>query len=327
MNVCIVGYGMMGERHSEALKDTGAVLHTLVGRRADATQEFAKHYGYKKWTTNFEEALADPDVDIVILANPSDQHVGTALASLQAGKQTLVEIPLAMNLADGEKIVQTARERGLTLGVVYPMRMRSEMVALKERVLAGQEHIRQVCGRFYIYRLENVGATGYRRSWTDNLLWHHTSHLVDFGLWLLDAPVRRVTGFMPSLDPHTGIPMDVFVGVETGCDQSLITTGSYYGHEKLFETMVITDRDSYRIESFSSIMTTGAGAQPVLSERENSMLVARDFVQAVRAGHLPAVTGEAVLPSLRVLQQVQDQWDAVHGVRSIPGRELMEKQS
>ena len=40
-------------------------------------------------------------------------------------------------------------------------------------------------GRFFIHRLDNVGATGLQRSWTDNLLWHHTTHLIDFGLWVV----------------------------------------------------------------------------------------------------------------------------------------------
>ena len=39
----------------------------------------------------------------------------------------------------------------------------------------------------------NVGATGYRRSWTDNILWHHFCHFVDLGMYLFDgAPIRRV---------------------------------------------------------------------------------------------------------------------------------------
>lgn len=327
MNVCIVGYGMMGGWHSDALKNTDAVLHTLVGRRADATQEFAGRYGYKKWTTRLEQALADPDIDIVMLANPSDQHAETAMASVLAGKQTLVEIPLAMNLADGERIVQTARERNVILGVVHPLRVRSEMVALKERLVAGKEQVRQVCGRFYVYRLENVGATGYRRSWTDNLLWHHSSHLVDFGLWMLEAPVRRVSSFMSPPDKHTGIPMDLFLGVETERDQFLISTGSYYGHERIFETFVVTDKDSYRLETFSSVMTTGAGPQPVMAEKANCMQLTRDFLDAVRRGREPVVPAEAVLPSLGVLQQVQDAWDAVHGAQSIPGRPLVEKRT
>lgn len=322
MNICIVGYGMMGGWHSDALKGTDAVLHTLVGRRADATKEFAERYGYRKWTTELNNALADPEIDIVILANPSEQHAETALASLNAGKHTLVEIPLAMNLADGEAIVQTAAERKLTLGAVYPLRARAEMVALRQRVRAGAETVRQVCGRFYIYRIENVGATGYRRSWTDNLLWHHTSHLLDFGLWMLDAPVRKVSSFMPSLDPQTGIPMELFLGVETNQDQSLVCTGSYYGHERIFDTLVVTDKDSYRMETFTSTLTTAAGAQTVISEKENCMRLTRDFVQSVREGREPMVPGASVLPSLRVLQQAQNDWDAVHGAQSIPGRIL-----
>lgn len=320
MNVCIVGYGMMGGWHSDALKGTDAILHTLVGRRDDATQEFAERYGYRKWTTDLSAALADPAIDLVILANPSEQHAETALASLSAGKHTLVEIPLAMNLADGEAIVALAAKRNLTLGAVYPLRARAEMAALRERVREGMETVRQVCGRFYIYRIENVGATGYRRSWTDNLLWHHTSHLLDFGLWMLDAPVRRVASFMPPLDAQTGIPMELFLGVETENGQSLICSGSYYGHERIFETFVITDRDSYRLETFTSTLTTGAGPQTVISEKENCMCLTRDFVQAVRDGREPMVLGASVLPSLQVLQQAQNNWDAVHGAQSIPGR-------
>src|SRR5262245_41358837 len=67
MNVCMVGYGMMGVWHSEALKKTDAVLHTVVGRRPEAAKEFAERYGYKKWTASLDEALGDPEVDIVIV--------------------------------------------------------------------------------------------------------------------------------------------------------------------------------------------------------------------------------------------------------------------
>ena len=65
MNVCVVGYGMMGVWHSEALLEAGAVLHTLVGRRPEAAREFAERFGYRKWTLSLDEALADPAVDIV----------------------------------------------------------------------------------------------------------------------------------------------------------------------------------------------------------------------------------------------------------------------
>lgn len=322
MNICVVGYGMMGGWHSDALAGGAARLHTLVGRRPEATVEFAHRYGYARWTTQLEEALADPAVDAVILANPSEQHAETALASLAHGKPTLVEIPLAMSLADADLIVAAARERNLTLGVVHPLRLRPELIALRERVAQGQEHIRHVGGRFFIHRLKNIGATGYRRSWTDNLLWHHTTHLLDAGLWLLGEPVRAVHSFMPPPDARTGIPMEACLTIETTRDQSLVCTGSYYGHERLMELFVVTDRESYRLDVFRSTLTTGAAAaQAAAAEKEICLRVTRDFVTAVREGRPPAVPGDSVLPAMRVLQQAQDQWDAVHGARSIPGRE------
>ncbi len=322
MNVCMVGHGMMGTWHSDALKAMDCCLHTLVGRRPEPAQAFAQRYGYRKWTTNLEEALADDEVEVIILANPSELHAETALLSLQHGKHTLVEIPIAMNLSDAEHVVQEAEVRGLTLGVVHPKRMQPEMAELRERALAGEEHIRHIGGRFFIHRLENVGATGYRRSWTDNLLWHHTTHLLDFGLWMLDAPVRDLYSFMPPTDPKTGIPMEVVLAVETDHEQSLVCTGSYYSRERMFEALVVTDRDSYRLDSFGDTLTLGSGRQTAAPWQENCARVTREFIQAVQDGRPPAITGESVLPAMRILQTAQDRWDERYSAQAIPGRPL-----
>src|SRR3954470_23634934 len=112
MNICMVGYGMMGVWHSEALLKTDAVLHTVVGRRPEAAREFAGRFGYRKWSLSLDEALADPEIDIVILATPSDQHEEQAVKSLQAGKHTLIEIPIAMSLRGAERVVAAGGGRG-----------------------------------------------------------------------------------------------------------------------------------------------------------------------------------------------------------------------
>ncbi len=88
VNVCLVGHGMMGVWHSEALqKKTNANLHTVVGRKPapqdpataatagrkpPSTAQFAERFGYQKWTTDLGEALADPAVDVVIIAGPRE---------------------------------------------------------------------------------------------------------------------------------------------------------------------------------------------------------------------------------------------------------------
>ena len=87
------------------------------------------------------------------------------------------------------------------------MRFRREREALLARTRAGEEKIRHIAGRFFIKRLVNIGATGYQRSWTDNILWHHFCHFVDLGMFLFDgAPIRRVQSYMGQCHAKTGIP-------------------------------------------------------------------------------------------------------------------------
>ena len=330
MNVCMIGHGMMGVWHSEALAKVDCELHTLVGRRPEPTAEFARRYGYRNWTVDLDEALADPEVDVVIVAGPSETHAEMACAALTAGKPTLVEIPIAMTLADAERVVETAQARGLTLGVVHPMRFRPERAPLIERIRAGAERVRHVHGRFFIWRLKNVGATGYRRSWTDNLLWHHTTHLLDLGLWAVaggemgqvDGQIRDVYGTMPAPDPDTGIPMENVLVVETQADQTVVATGSYYARERIYDTLIVTDRDSYRLDELTATLTTGDGVQQLASEQENAWLTAQDFIVAVRDGREPLVPGWSVLPTMRVLERAQALWDAKHSRQSLPGRPL-----
>ena len=314
---------MMGVWHSEALP--GASRYVVVGRRPEPTAEFAAKYGFQRWSVDLDEALADPRVDTVIVANPSELHADTALRCLAASKPTLVEIPIAMSYADAELVVATAERLGLPLGVVHPMRFRRERAELRERLAAGEEHVRHIHGRFFIHRLVNIGGTGYHRSWTDNLLWHHTTHLLDLGLWMLaveGSPLRSVNYLMPAPDPRTGIPMEVVLMLDTEADQSLVTTGSYYSRERLYDSLIVTDRDSYRLQIMEHTMITGDGEWPVESEQENCSRCTRDWVASLEEGRAPGVTGRDVLPTMEVLQRVQDRWDTEHGVQALPGRPL-----
>ena len=243
MNVCMVGYGMMGVWHTEALQRTDAVLHTVVGRRPDAAKEFAERYGYRKWTASFDEAIADPEIDIVIIGTPSDQHEEQAIKSLQAGKHTLIEIPVALSLEGAERVVAAGEKSGKVYGLSHPMRFRKEREALLARTRAGEEKIRHIAGRFFIKRLINIGATGYQRSWTDNILWHHFCHFVDLGMFLFDGtPIRRVQSYMGQIHEQTGIPMECVVLVETEADQSLLVHGSYHAAYRFYDKLIVTDR-------------------------------------------------------------------------------------
>jgi len=323
MNICMVGYGMMGAWHTDALKKTDATLHTLVGRRPEAAREFADKYGYRTWTTSLDEALSDPSIDIVVLATPSEQHEEQAIKSLGAGKHTLLEIPMAMSLKGAERVVAAAKKSGKTFGMSHPMRFRREREALRARIRAGEENIRHIAGRFFIKRLVNIGATGYQRSWIDNILWHHFCHFVDLGLYLFDGtPIRSIQSSMGQLHPTTGIPMECVVLLETEKDQTLLVHGSYHATYRFYDKLIVTDRETYFFDILAGTLKTSEGTKQIEAEQANCVHIITDFLDAVKKGRAPKADGTSVLPAMKVLQAVQDGWDKRYGARPIPGRPL-----
>ncbi|MFV3314286.1 MULTISPECIES: Gfo/Idh/MocA family protein [Pseudomonas] len=311
MNICMIGHGMMGTWHSQSLRDADCVLHSLVGREPAATEAFAREYGYRHWYVDYREALRSSEIDIVIVAGPSQSHAEMALAALEQGKHVLVEIPLALNLEDCERIVDTAARCGLTVGVVHPMRFRREHRQLLERLQSGAETLLQVHSRLFLHRRENIGSTGLKRCWTDNLLWHHGAHLVDVALWLAGkgdptaAQVATLNASLPAVDPVTGIPMELALLMHTEQRQALVCTGSYNSPERIFDIFVVTDRDSYRLDILAGTLRQGTQLLEVDSEQDNNAQVTQDFVAALREGREPQVPARSVLPAMRLLQQVE----------------------
>ena len=338
LNICMIGHGMMGTWHSEALTGSAdAALYSVVGKSMPDVSAFAERYGYQRASTDWQAAIADPAVDAVIVTSPSEDHARMTLGAIEAGKPVLAEIPLAMSLAAAERVVEAAETRAVPLAVCHPMRFRTCRHDMIRRIDAGEERPSHVHGRFFIHRLVNIGATGIRRAWTDNILWHHTTHLIDFGLFLLGggdpvkaaARIRRIDSVMPDIDPRTGIPMEIVLTVETEDAQTIVATGSYYAPWRIYDMLAVTDRDANHVDELTATMTASDGkggkhSTAIETEQENAWRVARDFVASLQAGRPPFVTGRSVLPVLGVLEHVQRDWDARFGARALPGRPLDE---
>ena len=116
--------------------------------------------------------------------------------------------------------------------------------------------------------------------------------------------------------------MEVVIVIETQDDQTIAVTGSYYARGRIYDTLAVTDRDSYAVDELAATLTTGAGTEPIETEERNAWRVGRDFVDALREGRAPFVSGRSVLPAMRVLDAVQRRWDERFGARPLPGRPL-----
>jgi predicted dehydrogenase len=90
-------------------------LRWLCDASEERRTEFAERYPDARVTGEFDELLADDDVDAVVIATPVPTHYPLARAALEAGKHVFVEKPPAMRVAEMEELVGLAEARGLVL--------------------------------------------------------------------------------------------------------------------------------------------------------------------------------------------------------------------
>ena len=134
-------------------------------------------------TADFEEMLADPELDAVVIATPVPTHYALAKQALEAGKHVLVEKPPAMKGAEMDELVALAAERDLVLMPGHLLLYHPGVRKLKELVDSG-ELGDVLC--VYTNR-QNLGIVRAN----ENALWSLGVHDLSVILWLIgEDPVE-----------------------------------------------------------------------------------------------------------------------------------------
>ena len=113
LGAVVVGPGFGVLTHGAALRAAGFELKALVGRNPERTVERAKHAEIPFATTNLDEALALPGVDLVSIATPPHTHAEIALKAIAAGKHVLLEKPFARDLGEARQLLEAAEAAGI----------------------------------------------------------------------------------------------------------------------------------------------------------------------------------------------------------------------
>jgi predicted dehydrogenase len=132
LKVGVIGVGYLGRFHAEKY---AALPNLILAGVADLNAEQARRVAGALNT----QAFADyrqllPQVEAVSVAVPTREHFAVVRDCLEAGLQVLVEKPLAASVADADRLVALARDRGLLLMVGHLERFNSAMEELKRRV-------------------------------------------------------------------------------------------------------------------------------------------------------------------------------------------------
>ncbi len=140
-----VGWGLVGcgdiarKRIAPALRDSDDCDLVSVSR-SDASRagEFAAEFGAKRWHPDWRELVEDAEVEAVYVATPVHLHAEQAVAAAEAGKHVLCEKPMALSVAECERMNAAAEANGVLLGVAYYRRFYPAVERVKEILESGE---------------------------------------------------------------------------------------------------------------------------------------------------------------------------------------------
>jgi len=164
---------------------------------ADRGRAACERYGLD-WTPQLDDLLARTDVDAVFVTSPTNRHAEHAVMAARAGKHILLQKPMALSLADCDRITEAVREAGVLFSMCYQMRADPVNLKIKELLTEGavgnvaivrRRHAIPMLlnpdfarpGNWHIDPEQNMGM------WMDD-----ASHAADWFLWMLGPPVSVI---------------------------------------------------------------------------------------------------------------------------------------
>ena len=313
VNLAVVGLGAFGQKHLDALALIDDVNIIYVAHsKMDVAEEVAAKYGAKRAFTDYAELLAQPDLDGVILATPTQMHLAQTLQALEAGKHVQVEIPMADNLAGVRQIVELQAKTGLVAMAGHTRRFNPSHQFVHNKIKAGEFSIQQMDVQTYFFRRSNMNALGKPRSWTDHLLWHHAAHTVDLFQYQTGEKVVRANAIQGPKHPELGIAMDMSIQLQTE-NGKICTLSLSFNNDGPLGTFFRYIGDTATYIARYDDLVNGKEEPLDVSKVDVSMngieLQDREYVAAIREGRQPNGSVASVLPCYEVLDQLAKQLD------------------
>ena len=309
MKVCVAGQGAFGQKHLAGLsRIDGVEVVSLAGGSPETTEAVAKKFGIPHWTTNLSESLEQPGVQVAILASPTQMHANQAEQCMRAGKHVEVEIPMAENLADSQKLLRVQQETGLIAMAGHTRRFNPSHQWLHKRFESGELKIQQMDVQTYFFRRTNMNAAGQPRSWTDHLLWHHACHTVDLFQYQTGEVASEVFALQGPKHPELGIAMDMNIGMKVASG-AICTLSLSFNNDGPLGTFFryICDNGTY-IARYDDLFD-GNEKRIYVSGVDVSMdgieLQDREFLSAIEENREPNASIAQCLPAMETLDRLE----------------------
>ena len=305
--------GMMSFAHmhaysyAEGLKNIPNVeLVGIYDDNVERGQEVAVNYNTIHYSDQ-ADFLAQ-EMDAVIICSENNRHKEMVLNAAKAKKHILCEKPIATNLDDATEMIQVCEDNNVTLQIAYPVRFSSPIRELKEMIDKGE------LGDIVAFRSTNRGQNpgGWfidEEQSGGGAVLDHTVHMLDIMRWYLNEEVTEVRAFVDSyfhdvdIDDAGILTFEFNNGVIASHDASWSRFTEYptWGDAtiEVIGTKQTVKVDAFK-EHFRMFGSCSKSLEHVFFGNDMDYGLILDFVNCVKEGKEPSITGYDGLKSLEV---------------------------
>ncbi|MDB5865112.1 MAG: oxidoreductase protein [Betaproteobacteria bacterium] len=139
IGLAIVGSGRIGTLRARLAAAHPAVRFIAVSDQDEAAaRKLAATVGAQVHGTSNDEIISHPDVNAVIVSTSEGEHVEPIVKAIEMGKRVLVEKPLALTVADADRVIRAIEKSGADVRVGYSRRYKERYLIAKEQILQGR---------------------------------------------------------------------------------------------------------------------------------------------------------------------------------------------
>jgi scyllo-inositol 2-dehydrogenase (NADP+) len=221
IRTAVIGYGLAGRVfHCPFVHAVpGLELAAIVVSNPDRAAQAREHYPYAPIVPRLETVLADPTIDLIVVATPNESHFDIAKSVLLAGKHVVIDKPITTSAAEARELIDLATKQGKILAPYHNRRFDCDFLTVR-KLLAENTlgRVTEVTASFDRFRPLVRPNTWKESGFLNGLLYDLGPHLIDQALALFGPPAR-LTAFDTTIRDITDI--DDFMQVTLEYDIAL----------------------------------------------------------------------------------------------------------
>jgi len=221
MNYSIIGCGLIGKKRLAGLP-AGSQLAVACDTNLSRAEELVKLAKSGSAIADFKQAVANPQVDTVIVAVVNAALAEVSAAAIRAGKHVLVEKPAAISVKQIDELIELAKEHGVCVRVGFNHRFHPSFLKAREIFKSG------VMGELMFIRARygHGGRIGYDKEWRADPKLSGGGELIDQGIHLIDlagwflGDFKKVDGHAATFFWNMPVDDNAFLDLQTAKGQT-----------------------------------------------------------------------------------------------------------